>query len=75
MKIYFNHFESRHHESGMATMLFIMLLAIMLVLVTSNVRTIAHLHLTEKLIEQKQIQRLNATQTNTVHAAEQSGTR
>ena len=70
MKIYFNHYESRRREGGMATMLFVVLMGLMMILVASNVRTIRHLHLTEKLVEQKQIQRLNASQTNAVAVAQ-----
>ena len=42
----------------------------MMVLVATNVRTIVHLRAEEKLIEQKQVERLNASQTNAVVAAE-----
>jgi hypothetical protein len=69
MKTHFKHSKPRRRESGMATMLFVVLMGLMMVLVASNVRTIRNLHLTEKLIEQKQIQRLNASQTNAVAVA------
>jgi hypothetical protein len=55
-----------HPESGMVTVLFIGLLAIMMVLVATNVRTLVHLRAEENLIEKKQIERLNLSQT---HAA------
>jgi Tfp pilus assembly protein FimT len=55
----------------MATVIFIALLAIMMMLVTANVRTLLRLHTMEKFVEQKQIQRLDASQTNTVTIAKQ----
>jgi len=57
---------SKRSEDGSATVLFIALLAIMLLLVTANVRTLVQLRLEEKLVEQKQVQRLNPAQTNAV---------
>jgi hypothetical protein len=60
----------RARERGMATFIFIVLLAIMVILITSNVRTIMHLRAEERLIEQKQIQRLNPAQTNIVAVAQ-----
>jgi Na+(H+)/acetate symporter ActP len=51
-------------ESGMVTVLFIGLLAIMMVLVATNVRTLVHLRAEQNLIEKKQIERLNLSQTN-----------
>ena len=59
------------NENGMATVIFIALLAIMMMLVTANVRTLLRLHTMEKFVEQKQIQRLDASQTNTVTIAKQ----
>jgi len=71
MKIHFSHFKVRHREDGVvATMVFMALLAIMVIVVASNVRMLVHLHATEKLIEQKQIQRLNVSQTNNVAVVE-----
>ncbi len=68
MKVQFNHFSGRRRKDGVvATMIFMALLGIMMILVAANVRTLVHLHATEKLIEQKQIQRMNAAQTNAVH--------
>ncbi|HXF09645.1 MAG TPA: hypothetical protein VN625_02595 [Desulfuromonadaceae bacterium] len=65
MKI--NHFR-RTEEQGSVTILFIALLTIMLMLVTANVRTLVQLRTEEKLVEQKQVQRLNATQAAAVPA-------
>lgn len=65
------HLSSKHrNRSGFATMFFIILLGIMMILVSSNVRNIERVRRTEKLIEQKQIERLNA-QTNAIVAASQ----
>jgi hypothetical protein len=56
--------ESR--ERGMATVLFIALLAIMLILVTAESRALWQLHREVKFLQQQQIKRLNVTTTNTV---------
>ena len=53
-------------ERGMATVIFIALLAIMLVLVTAESRALFYLHREVKLLEQQQINRLNASQTNSI---------
>ncbi len=55
----------RPSERGMATVIFIALLAIMLVLVTVESRALIRLHREVKLMEQQQIKRLNGPQTNT----------
>lgn len=68
MKILHKQNVRRHRERGMATVLFIALLAIMAVLVVSNARPVMQLRVTEKMIEQKQIERLNASQTNAAPA-------
>ena len=49
----------RRGERGMATILFIALLSIMLILVMAESRALFHLHREVKLLEQKQIKRLN----------------
>jgi len=56
----------RRSESGMATVLFIALLAIMLVLVMVESRSIIRLHQEVKLLEKQQIKRLNSPATNAV---------
>ncbi len=56
-------------EQGMATVVFIALLAIMMILVTAESRALLHLHREVKLLEQQQIKRLNAPATNTVSTA------
>ena len=53
-------------ERGMATVIFIALLAIMLILVTAESRALIRLHREVKLLEQQQIKRLNGPQTNAV---------
>ena len=59
---------ARHTESGLATVLFIALLAIMMVLVMVESRSIIRLHQEVKLMEQQQIKRLNSPATNAVSA-------
>jgi hypothetical protein len=65
MRIQLEHFN-RKNECGMATVIFIALLAIMMILVTAESRALFNLHREVKLLEQQQIKRLNAMQTNTV---------
>ena len=55
-----------HRESGMATVLFIALLAIMMVLVMVESRSVIRLHQEVKLLEQQQIKRLDSPATNAV---------
>jgi hypothetical protein len=66
----FHRRNSRHNERGMVTVVFIALLAIMLLLVMANGKSLFHLHREIKLLEQKQIKRLNAAQTNEVAVAQ-----
>ena len=56
-------------EGGMATVIFIALLAIMLILVTAESRALWQLHREVKFLQQQQIKRLNVTMTNTVSTA------
>ena len=65
MKTRCKHF-ARAGERGMATVIFIALLAIMMILVTAESRALFHLHREVKFLEQQQIKRLNAPATNTV---------
>jgi hypothetical protein len=78
MKIRREHFVLRNasglaapkrSEGGMATVVCIALLAIMLVLVMAESTALFHLHREMKLLEQKQIQRLGASQTNSIGRA------
>ena len=56
-------------ERGMATVLFIALLAIMMILVTAESKALFNLHREVKFLEQQQIKRLNAPPTNTISTA------
>jgi hypothetical protein len=69
MKIQPDNFERgagapKRSEGGMATFIFIALLAIMMVLVMAESTALFHLHREMKLLEQRQIKRLNLSQTN-----------
>jgi hypothetical protein len=75
MKIQRDNFERgpgapKRSESGMATLICVVLLAIMLILVTAESSALFHLHREVKLLEQQQIKRLNASQTNSIGRAE-----
>jgi len=56
----------KRSEGGMATVIFIALLAIMMILVTAETRALIRLHQEVKLLERQQLKRLNGPQTNTV---------
>lgn len=59
----------RRNERGMATFIFIALLAIMMILVTAESRALYQLHREVKLLAQQQARRLNGSnsmQTNAV---------
>ena len=68
MKIQREHF-SRKDERGMATVVFIALLAIMMILVTAESRALFRLHREVKLLERQQLKRLNSAQTNMISTA------
>jgi hypothetical protein len=70
MKIRHEQFN-RNDERGMATLIFIALLAIMIILVTAESSALFLLHREVKLLEQNQIRRLNNSQTNSVAVAQQ----
>ncbi len=55
-----------HSEGGSATIVFITLLAIMVILVTVNGKALFRLHREVRFMEQQQVKRLNASQTNAV---------
>jgi hypothetical protein len=65
VKIPREHFD-RKGERGMATVVFIALLAIMMILVTAESHALFRLHREVKLLEQQQIKRLNNFPTNSV---------
>jgi len=56
-------------EEGLATVVFIALLAIMMILVTVESNALFRLHREIKWLEQQQIKRLNAPGTNIVDSA------
>ena len=58
-----------HRQSGSAVLIFITLLAIMLMLVAANSSALLHLHRELRLLDQRQIKRLNASQTNATTTA------
>ena len=66
MKISHSFFTPRRRQNGSAVLVFITLLAIMVILVTANSKALFRLHQEIKLLEQRQVKRLNASQTNTV---------
>ena len=60
---------SRKSENGMATVVFIALLLIMMILVTAESRALIQLHREVKLLEQQQIKRLDGSSTNAITPA------
>jgi hypothetical protein len=54
--------STQKNESGLATIIFISLLAIMVLLAAANSVALSHLHRDVKLLEQQQIKRLNGSQ-------------
>jgi len=69
MKVSRFNLARRHRQSGSAVLIFITLLAIMLMLITANSSAMLHLHRELKLLNQRQIKRLNASQTNATDRA------
>jgi hypothetical protein len=69
MKISPSIYSRPHRQSGSTVLIFITLLAIMLMLVTANDSALLHLHRELKLLDQRQIKRLNASQTNATTTA------
>lgn len=65
MKVHHKYFAAQS-EAASATVVFIALLAIMLILVTAESRALFHLHREVKFLEQQQIKRLNPPPTNTI---------
>jgi len=60
---------AKRSEDGMATLIFIVLLSIMLVLVMAETSALFHLHREVKMLEQQQIKRLYLSQTNSIGRA------
>jgi hypothetical protein len=69
MKTRSSHLRQRNEE-GMATVIFIALLAIMMILVTAESRALIHLRQEVKFWEQQQIKRLNPPHTNVTAVAD-----
>jgi hypothetical protein len=53
--------RSNRRENGMATLIFIILLTIMMMLTMAELRCVVRLHREVKFLEQQQIKRLNLT--------------
>jgi len=70
MKIFLSHSSKYGQQNGSAVFVFITLLAIMMILVTANSKALFSLDQDIKRVEQRQIERLNASQTNTTSVAE-----
>ena len=70
MKIVRFHFTGRRQQNGSAVFVFICLLAIMMILVAANGNALSRLHQETKLLERRQIERLNASQTNIIAVGE-----
>lgn len=66
--------ESRTTERGSATLVMIALLAIMLILILANSRTLFGLQRELKLIERQQIERLNTNHGHSTNAVDTSST-
>jgi hypothetical protein len=60
-------FRSRRHENGMATLIFIILLTIMMMLTMAELHCVVRLHRDVKFLEQQQIKRLNLTSAPAVN--------
>ena len=70
MKTTFADFSKHRRQNGSTVLVLITLLVIMVMLATANSKALFHLHREIKLLETRQIQRLNASQTNTMTVAE-----
>ena len=66
--------ESRTTERGSATLVMISLLAIMIILILANSRTLFNLQRELKLIERQQIERLNTNHGHATNAVDTSST-
>lgn len=70
MKTSFADFPKHRRQNGSTVLVLITLLAIMVLLAIANSKALFHLHREIKLLESRQVARLNASQTNTVTVAE-----
>lgn len=64
---------SRARQRGSAVAVLLVMLAIMLILVAANGKTLLHLQKELRFIERQQTQRLNAAQTNAIVVAPRPG--
>lgn len=71
-----NRLPHRNRKEGgfVATVLFVALLTIMLMLATASGMAIIHLHNEVKLLEREQIKRLNSSATNSVAVTHENTT-
>jgi hypothetical protein len=58
------------NRNGSVVFIFLTLLAIMMILFAANSRSLLDLHNQLKLLEHRQVERLNASQTNVIGRAE-----
>jgi len=70
MKTAFVDFSKHRRQDGSTVLVLITLLAIIVLLATANSKALFHLHREIKLLEIRQVERLNASQTNAVTVAE-----
>jgi Tfp pilus assembly protein FimT len=70
MKAAFADLSPCRRQDGSTVLVLITLLAIMVMLATANSKALFHLHREIKLLETRQVGRLNASQTNAVTAAQ-----
>jgi hypothetical protein len=56
----------KRSEGGSITLVFVVLLTIMMILVTAEVRALNNLHREVKFLEKQQIKRLNGSPTNVI---------
>jgi Tfp pilus assembly protein PilX len=61
--------SARYRQSGSVVLVLLILLVIMAMLATANSSTLLHLHRELKLLDQRQVERLNASQTNATDRA------
>ena len=59
----------KRSQDGVATIIFIGLLAIMMILITAESKALFNLHREVKFLEQQQVKRLGASQTNSIGRA------
>jgi Tfp pilus assembly protein FimT len=70
MKIFPPHLTRPGCQNGSAVLVFITLLAIMVILAAANGNALVNLHRETKLLEQRQVERLNDSQTNAITVVE-----